>query len=278
MNIKLVTDERIAETSSKGNQEKWCENNIWYKLDQFGYESLAETLISKLLEQSNIESDTPFRFVRYDITKVIAHGLERVCCTSSNFLKQNQEIITLNRLLTSEEGKPLKKVLGELKSDVQRIKYLAEKTAEITGLTQFGKYLSVLFEIDALFLNTDRHLNNIAVLYENGKFDYCPIFDNGAGLLSDMVTMRTDIEPLAFIESSVSSPFKMSFTRQVSTSRRLFGSLFHLPELSKEAIFTEHKPLLEFYPQRDRGIISDRVIACIVEMQRRLKRIYPDAT
>ncbi|MCH5184564.1 MAG: hypothetical protein J1F64_00420 [Oscillospiraceae bacterium] len=64
--IKLVTDDKITETSSKGNQEKWfdADTNKWYKLDQFGYEALSETLISKLLEKSNIEKDTPFTFVR----------------------------------------------------------------------------------------------------------------------------------------------------------------------------------------------------------------------
>lgn len=46
MSVKLVSDEKIAETSSKGNQEKWLDNGVWYKLDQFGYESLAETLVS----------------------------------------------------------------------------------------------------------------------------------------------------------------------------------------------------------------------------------------
>ena len=37
------------------------------------------------------------------------------------------------------------------------------------------------------FLNEDRHMHNIAVLM-NGKGDYayCPIFDNGAGLLADI--------------------------------------------------------------------------------------------
>ena len=47
-NIKLVTDKKIAETSSKGNQEKWLDGENWYKLDQFGYEALSETLISIL--------------------------------------------------------------------------------------------------------------------------------------------------------------------------------------------------------------------------------------
>lgn len=60
MSIKLVTDQRIAETSSKGNQEKWLdpETNHWYKLDQFGYEALAEAFVSLLLEKA-IWSGTP---------------------------------------------------------------------------------------------------------------------------------------------------------------------------------------------------------------------------
>jgi len=69
MTVRLVSDEKIAETSSKGNQEKWYDDvaGNWYKLDQFGYEALSETLMSVLLEKSNIETDTPFTFVRYNI-------------------------------------------------------------------------------------------------------------------------------------------------------------------------------------------------------------------
>ena len=37
MSLRFVTNERIAETSSKGNQEKWVDENHWYTLDQFGY-------------------------------------------------------------------------------------------------------------------------------------------------------------------------------------------------------------------------------------------------
>ena len=34
MSVKFVTNEKIAETSSKGNQEKWYDGGRWYKLDQ----------------------------------------------------------------------------------------------------------------------------------------------------------------------------------------------------------------------------------------------------
>lgn len=59
MSIKLVTNDKIALTSSKGNQEKWVEDGVWYKLDQFGYEALAECVVSEILEKSNIEKETP---------------------------------------------------------------------------------------------------------------------------------------------------------------------------------------------------------------------------
>ena len=70
-------------------------------------------------------------------------------------------------------------------SAVSCILYLAETAADLTGLKDFPRYLTLLFEVDALFLNDDRHLNNIAVLEQDGRFDYCPIFDNGAALLSN---------------------------------------------------------------------------------------------
>ena len=43
------------------------------------------------------------------------------------------------------------------------------------------------------FCNDDRHLNNIAVIEQGGRYDYCPIFDNGAGLLSNTQLSQMDI-------------------------------------------------------------------------------------
>lgn len=79
-----------------------------------------------------------------------------------------QAIITLDHLLSRAEGKPFAEQLGRLSSDKKRIEYLAKATAELTGLEGFPAYLTLLFEMDALFLNDDRHLNNIAVLEQGG--------------------------------------------------------------------------------------------------------------
>ena len=203
MTVKFVTNEKIAETSSKGNQEKWLDNGKWYKLDQFGYEALAETFTSLLLEYSSIERDTPFCFTRYHMERLLVHGRERTGCSSDHFLKVGESIVTISHLFKQHLGYSIADVLKRLPSDKKRMMYIAEATADITGLQDFPQYLTLLFEIDALVLNDDRHLNNIAVIAQNGRFDYCPIFDQGAGLFSNMMYSPMDIIPKALIADRV---------------------------------------------------------------------------
>lgn len=270
MIIKLATNDKIAETSSKGNQEKWLEDGYWYKLDQFGYEALAEVFTSRLLDFSNIKKGTPFTFVEYKIKRINAHGFERVACVSKNFLKKNQSIVTVSALFKKCCDVSVKRKLASLQSDKKRIEYLANTVSEITRLKEFPRYLTLLFEIDSLILNDDRHLNNIAVIKEENKYDYCPIFDNGAGLLSNMQILRTDIEPKGLMKSLTASPFGMTFNRELKTTRALFGSVIEMPRFSRDKLQEMLSPMLEYYPKRDRGIIADRVSECILERQKQL--------
>ena len=251
MSIHFVTNERIAETSSKGNQEKWVEGNRWYKLDQFGYEALAETLISQQLELSNCEKDYPFRFTRYRMERITAHGIERTGCSSEDFLLPGQSIITLSHLYKRESEVSLRALLSRQSSDKKRIAYLADATAELTGLELFPQYLTLLFEVDALFLNDDRHLN-------------------GAGLLSNTRTAPMDIEPKALIAAQRARPFGTTFNRQAGAVRALYGKQMYLLKLSREDILARLKPLLRYYPQRDRGLITDRVCTTILLRQKQL--------
>lgn len=270
MTIKLVTGKRIAETSSKGNQEKWYdpETDSWYKLDQFGYEALAETVVSSMLQHSNIEQATPFTFVRYQMEKIHVHGQERTGCSSRNFMRKGQNLLTINKLLSSHLGCPAAEKLSQFSSDKKRIAYLADATVEYTGLLEFPRYLTLLFEIDALVCNDDRHLNNIAVLEQGGRYDYCPIFDQGAGLLSNMMLYRMDIAPKALVSSLRAQPFDTTFTRQRNTARGLYGQQLFLPRFTRREVKDMVVPHLAFYPQRDQGLILDRVTECILLRQK----------
>ncbi len=270
MTVRFVTNEKIAETSSKGNQEKWFDKdaNKWYKLDQFGYEALTETLVSKLLILSNIEQETPFTFARYTMERLHVHGRERTGCASENFLREGQAIITVSHLLNRYLGVPLKEKLEKLSSDKKRIAYLAEAVKTYTGLVEFPQYLTLLFEIDALFLNDDRHLNNIAVIEQNGRYSYCPIFDNGAGLLSNTQYSPMDISPQGLIPTLVARPFCTTFNRQMNCARSLYGRQLSMPRLTGREIQQELEPLLQYYSSRDRELIAERVEACILLRQK----------
>ena len=271
MTVRFVTDEKVAETSSKGNQEKWKDGGRWYKLDQFGYEGLAETVISRLLEYSSIEEETPFRFVRYRMERMNVHGRDRNGCSSADFLQSGESIITLSHLF-KREGYSLKDALTRLSSDKKRIKWLAEETAALTGLEHFPEYLTLLFEIDSLFLNDDRHLNNIAVLEKDGRFDYCPIFDNGAGLLSNVQTAPMDIDPAALIRSAKARPFNTTFNRQMIHARNLFGPQLRISIFTETGLRRELEEPLSYYAQRDRGIIIDRVCCIILTRQKKFDK------
>ena len=96
------------------------------------------------------------------------------------------QLITLERLFSNFFGKSLYQSIYQMDGAEQRAEFLVEQVKRMTGLTEFGAYLCKLLTIDALFLNEDRHTHNIAVLLDpDGKYHYCPIFDNGAALLSD---------------------------------------------------------------------------------------------
>lgn len=270
MTVRFVTNEKIAETSSKGNQEKWFEKetNQWYKLDQFGYEALAETLISQLLMRSSIERDTPFTFARYKMARLHVHGRERTGCVSENFLQEGQSMITVSRLLNRELGAPLKEKLERLSSDKKRVAYLADAVKAYTGLVYFPQYLTLLFEVDALFLNDDRHLNNIAVIEQGGTYDYCPIFDNGAGLLSNTQFLPMEIAPQGLIPTLVARPFCTTFNRQMNNARSLYGRQFFMLPVTRKEIGEALEPLLQYYASRDRELIAERVETCILQRQK----------
>ena len=170
--------------SSKGNQLKWENAGVWYKADYAGYEGLSEYVVSHLLAKSTLLDS---EFVMYDLEQIkyktqIFNGVK-----SNNFINDGWQIITLERLFKNYYGESLSKSLSKIGNHKDRLVFLVQQVIRITGIKNFGEYMCKLLTIDALFLNEDRHTHNIAVLMsEEGKCKLCPVFDNGAALLSDV--------------------------------------------------------------------------------------------
>ena len=208
--------------SSKGNQLKWMNNNKWYKADFTGYEGLVEYVVSRLLSFSNLNVN---EYVMYNPIEIKYKNKIFTGVYSYSFLNDDWQIITLERLFKNMYGKSLHQNLWNIHDASERLKYLVNNVVELTGLKDFGKYMNKLLTIDCMFLNEDRHTHNLAVLMDkNGNFDYCPIFDNGAGLLADTTMdypLGEDIYKL--IDGVKSKTISLNFEEQMEVSENLYG-------------------------------------------------------
>ena len=97
----IATNDR---QSSKGNQLKWKNKDIWYKADSIGYEGLTEYVISNLLLKSTLKKE---EFVIYNPVQIKYKTKEFNGVSSVNFLKENYKIVTLERLFQMYYGKSL---------------------------------------------------------------------------------------------------------------------------------------------------------------------------
>ncbi len=208
--------------SSKGNQMKWQRDNQWYKADYTGYEGLAEYLVSSLLMKSTLQ---PKDFVIYSTQEIRYQHTHFIGCKSQNFLGDGWQMITLERLFMNTYGQSLNKSIYAIKDLKERLRFTVNQITRITGLKDFGTYLTHLLTIDALFLNEDRHTHNIAVLINpEGQYKHCPIFDNGACLLSDTsVDYPMGVEVDILMGSVKSKTFCISFDDQLDAAEDLYG-------------------------------------------------------
>lgn len=243
--------------SSKGNQLKWKNEGIWYKADYAGYEGLAEYMVSHLLERSTLQRD---EYVVYEPEQIkhkdsIYNGVK-----SGDFVQEGWQIITLERLFKNFSGESLTQVIYRINEPKERLRFIVNQVERITELKDFGIYMNKLLTIDALFLNEDRHMHNIAVLMNGeGAFRYCPIFDQGAGLLSDTsMDYPLQGDAVAYIKTVQAKSFCKDFDEQLDASEALYGR--HLEFFFSKAEVNELLDKAEIYPEDVRKRVEEVIL------------------
>ena len=274
--VELFEQERREEArlSSKGNQLKWKKDGYWYKADYTGYEGLAEYMVSYLLNFSSLERR---EYVLYE-TEEIRYGQQNYTgCRSRDFLTDSsgkpdgkRQMITLERLFYQNYGESLYQSIFRIRDYGNRLKFLVEQTERMTGLADFGTYMSKLLTIDAVFLNEDRHTQNIAVLWDGeDDYDYCPLFAQGAALLADTVMdypLGQDvIEQMSRAEAKT---FCRSFDEQLDAAQDLYGEAVSFSYGEREI-----RQLLEadtVYPEE----IKQRVYTILLQQRRKYQYMF----
>lgn len=233
--------------TSKGDQRKWRIDDFWYKADYMGYEGLSEALISRLLKRSKVS----WGFVNYDSIIIEYHGEKIHGCVSENFLKEHELLLPVEKLYRRYTGESLAVKLSEFTEVSEKIQYMVTTIEEITQISGFGQYITAMLEIDAIFLNEDRHTNNIAVIYNEKTQQYAvsPFFDQGLCLFSDITQdypLGCSIE--ACMERIEAKPFCSEFDIQLDAAEELYGVQVQFG-FSYADVETEMKEISEQYPK-----------------------------
>lgn len=204
--IDLRKETRFNCATSQGElQKKWCidKNGRRYMIKgNYGHsyqQSLNEIFATTLHEQQGFTNFTPYFLVRVQVDD----NTEGLGCMSYDFCSENIECISAWELLQTTKIKqnesfyyPLKRVclgLGISEED-------------------FTNYMDYQIMTDYLMTNTDRHMNNIAVMRNPDTLEiigFAPIYDSGNSMFYNipyekLSRIRIDeIKTHSFIEKEV---------------------------------------------------------------------------
>lgn len=155
----------VMEEKYEGLQSKEVNHDGWIKYDRFGYEGLSEVLAYRF---SGLLSSR-LSFCEYTPIKTD----KGTGCFSRSVISGDEELVSLYSFFPSEPK--------NLNAS-QLFDYYIPYIIEITGLQDFGEWLTELFLFDMLIENEDRNPGNILLITTGGKYRYAPVMDNANSL------------------------------------------------------------------------------------------------
>ncbi len=183
---RIVIDDAwkpLDNCGSKGFQRKWYNEreNLYVKEGlKYTYPSkdyYVEVLSTAILRQLNIPG---IRYADYSCCEIVCKGAASIGCVSPNFLRSNEVLVTLHVLNSiAAIGRPIRS--GDVTETLLNILNLFL----YFGVEHYNEYLAVMFLVDYLLVNIDRHQYNINVIFNKKTKQYtiAPLFDFGYGLL-----------------------------------------------------------------------------------------------
>lgn len=108
-----------------------------------------------------------------------------ICCISKCFTSKSIELVPFTQIIESVERQ-----VYPFESEMDHVK----KILEYYHVENYEEYLNSLLCIDYIMANTDRHYNNLALLYDQktGKFSFSPVYDSGNCLWNNIPTQNID--------------------------------------------------------------------------------------
>lgn len=201
--VDLRKKTRFDCAASQGElQKKWCigEDGRRYMIKgnygQSYQQSLNEIFATKLHEQQGFSNYTAYTPVQIQIDG----GMEGLGCMCYDFCSENLECISAWELLQTVKTRQNESYFHPLKKVCIRL-----------GMTEkdFTDFMDYQIMTDYLLTNTDRHMNNIAVMRNPDTLQvlgFAPIYDSGNSMFYDIPyealsqVKMDDIKTHSFVE------------------------------------------------------------------------------
>lgn len=166
----------ISSLVTRASQPKWVYHGWFIKRDIWGYEAMAEVLVSVLARYT--KGITCLDYVL--LPTIDGRG---VCASPIYTDSLCMEFVSFWDIIT-KSGRITELPLAVKNHGEDLLNKVIQIISEETGM-DMSKYIHKMLMWDALILNTDRHYNNMAVRRNNtGQYTVMPFYDHGLALLS----------------------------------------------------------------------------------------------
>ena len=197
--LELSSSKAFGSYSSGEQYKCWVNiNNVAYlvKVNTHCREASKEVSAYRLAKAFGIPC------VEYKEIAVKLSGVDRKACICKSYLGENENDISVWKALgnrfqvkKNESAKDLFNRVVECLSAKLRIDKIS-----------LDSYIKTILTFDYIICNTDRHLNNINFIGNNGVYRFAPIYDNGKSFLSTDAIL-TDSNLIARSNKYKSKPF-----------------------------------------------------------------------
>lgn len=174
--LDIRKDTRFDCATSQGDlQKKWCIDDKGRRCIIKGntgtsyQQSLNEVIASRLHEQQGFRQYTPYSLVHLQMN----NGVEGIGCLSYDYCNEHVESISAWELLQTVKTRQRESYYPPFKAACMAIGMSEE---------MFTAFMDYEIMTDYLITNTDRHMNNIAILRNPDSLEilgFAPIYDSG---------------------------------------------------------------------------------------------------
>ena len=165
----------------------------WVKIDNIAYLVKVNTHnreASKEVSAYRLAKAFRIPCVEYKELDVKLKGVDRKACICRSYLSNGDSDISIWKALG---GRFQVKKNESAKGLFNRVVECLSAKLKIDKL-RLENYIKTILTFDYIICNTDRHLNNISFIENNGVYRFAPIYDNGKSFLStDAVLADSDL-------------------------------------------------------------------------------------